>query len=65
MWKHMLTSSKRVGPAAALFFNFYFSMVGAVIYHFQRKELSLVIPSAVLLLLSVIVLVGRWLVVPF
>ena len=40
-------------------------MAGAVIYHLQRKELSLVTPSAVLLLLSVIVLVGRWAVAPF
>ncbi|MBN9391195.1 MAG: DoxX family protein [Chloroflexi bacterium] len=40
-------------------------MAGAVIYHLQRNELSLVTPSAVLLVLSVLVLVGRWVVEPF
>lgn len=40
-------------------------MAGAVIYHLQRNEFSLVTPSAVLLILSVLVLVGRWVVEPF
>ncbi len=40
-------------------------MVGAVVYHIQHKENAQVMPSLVLLILSVIVLVGRWLITPF
>lgn len=40
-------------------------MVGAVIYHFQHAEFNKIAPSAVLLVLSVIVLVGRLTVTPF
>lgn len=40
-------------------------MAGAVVYHLQRSEFNTVTPSAVLLVLSVIVLVGRWTVAPF
>ena len=40
-------------------------MAGAVVYHIQHKENAQVLPSLILLILSVIVLVGRSLVTPF
>ena len=40
-------------------------MIGAVIYHLQHREFNRVAPSAVLLVLAVLILIGRWFVSPF
>jgi uncharacterized membrane protein YphA (DoxX/SURF4 family) len=40
-------------------------MAGAVVYHLQRNEFPQLTPSAVLLLLSVLVLIGRLVIEPF
>ncbi|HCI78805.1 MAG TPA: hypothetical protein DHW02_03860 [Ktedonobacter sp.] len=40
-------------------------MVGAVIFHIARKEIPNVTPSAVLLILAILIIVGRIAIVPF
>jgi putative oxidoreductase len=39
-------------------------MIGAVVYHIVRKEYANIAPSLVLLILSAIILYGRWILVP-
>ena len=40
-------------------------MIGAVIFHIARKEMPNVAPSAVLLILAILIIVGRVAIVPF
>lgn len=40
-------------------------MAGAVVYHLQRNDYAHLTPSVVLLVLSILILVGRWFIEPF